>query len=113
MQHSGGNFAGIIKRNRRIGLWIEINQQRTLAAMRERRGQIDRRRGLTDAAFLIRNRDDGSHLFLPPPAREKSSRSDPPTGVLYMGAAFRKPPSPRLTLRLLPVHSQAKHGQIC
>src|SRR6266478_5078403 len=80
--------------------------------MRQRRGQIDRRRGFSDAAFLIRNRDDGRHLFLPPPAREKSSRSDPATGFLYMGAAFRKPPRPRLTLRLQPVHWQGKSGPI-
>src|SRR5260370_25451256 len=76
--------------------------------MRQRRGQIDRRRGFSDAAFLIRNRDDGRHLFLPPPAREKSSRSALATGFLYMGAAFRKPPRPRLTLRLQPVHWQGE-----
>src|SRR6266550_3422009 len=80
--------------------------------MRERRGQIDRRRGLSDAALLIRNRDDGRHLFLPPLAHKTSSRSDPATGFLYMGAASRKPPRPRLTLRLLPVHWQAKSGWI-
>src|SRR2546425_7381013 len=57
---------------------------------------------------------------MPPPgrpertrrAREKSSRSDLATGFLYMGAASRKPPRPRLTLRLQPVHWQAKNGRI-
>src|SRR5882757_6753211 len=84
--------------------------------MRQRCGQIDRRRGLSDSAFLICNRDDGRHLILPPPAcpeptrkaREKSSRSDPATGFLYIGAAFRKPPRPRLTLRLQTVRWQGK-----
>src|SRR2546423_12407945 len=80
--------------------------------MRQRRGQIDRRRGLSHAAFLIRNRDDGSHAFLPPPAREQFSRRDPGTVFLYMGVAFRKPPRPRLTLRLRPVHWQGKNGRI-
>ena len=80
--------------------------------MRQRRGQIDRRRGLSHAAFLIRNRDDGSHVFLPPPAREQLSRRDPGTVFLYMGVAFRKPPRPRLTLRLQPVHWQEKNGRI-
>src|SRR5207244_13283082 len=65
-------------------------------------------RSLSDAALLIRNRDDGRHLFLPPLAYKKSRRSDPATGFLYMGAASRKPPRTRLTLRLLPVHWQAK-----
>src|SRR5882724_8899944 len=112
IEHTRGDLAGIIKSNCRICLRIEVNQQGSLAAMRQRRGQIDRRRGLPDAAFLIRNRDDGSHLFVPPPAHKKSSRSDPATGFLYMGAASRKPPRPRLTLRLLPVHWQAKSGSI-
>src|SRR5881275_2872937 len=80
--------------------------------MRQRRGQIDRRRGLSHAAFLIRNRDDGSHAFLPPPAREQFSRRDSGTVLLYMGVAFRKPPRPRLTLRLRPVHWQGKNGRI-
>src|SRR6266513_4111362 len=78
--------------------------------MRQRRGQIDRRRGLSHAAFLIRNRDNGSHAFLPPPAREQLSRRDPGTVFLYMGVAFRKPPRPRITLRLQPVHWQGKNG---
>jgi hypothetical protein len=48
---------------------------------------------------LIRNGDDGSHLFLPPPALAKKSRYGPATGLLYMGDARRKPPSPSDTLR--------------
>src|SRR6266436_802913 len=112
IEHTRGDLAGIIKSNCRICLRIEVNQQGSLAAMRQRRGQIDRRRGLPDAAFLIRNRDDGRHLFVPPPARKESSRSDPATGFLYMGAASRKPPRPRLTVRSQAVHWQGKSGRI-
>src|SRR5437763_738270 len=64
--------------------------------MRQRRGQIDRRRGLSHAAFLICNRDDGSHAFLPPPAREQFSRREPGTAFLSLCVAFRKPPRPGL-----------------
>src|SRR5580658_984669 len=37
--------------------------------MRQSGRQINRRRRFSNAAFLIRYRDDGSHTFLPPPMR--------------------------------------------
>src|SRR5260370_10303873 len=96
-----------------------MNQQRALATMGQRRGQIDRRRGFADAAFLIRNRDDGSHLFLPPPACPERTRracaqavrSDSATGFLYMGAVFRKPPKPTPTLRFQAIYWQRKSAR--
>jgi len=36
-----------------VGLGIEIDKERRLAAQRQRSGEIDRGRGLTHAAFLI------------------------------------------------------------
>src|ERR1700694_5399361 len=80
--------------------------------MRQRSGQIDRRRGFSDAAFLICTRDNRSHLFLPPPAHAGWGGRDPATGFLYMGAASRKPPSPGLTLRFQWVDWQVKNGEI-
>jgi len=41
-----------------------------------------------DSAFLIRNRDDGSHLFLPPPAREKSEAA----AIRQLGSYIWVPP---------------------
>jgi hypothetical protein len=37
--------------------------------MRQSGGQINRRGRFPNPAFLICNRDDGSHAFLPPPMR--------------------------------------------
>src|SRR5271169_159153 len=37
--------------------------------MRQSSGQINRRGRFSNAAFLICNRDDGSHTLLPPPMR--------------------------------------------
>ena len=48
---------------------IQINQERAFAAIRQSSGQINRRGGFPDAAFLIRYRDDGSHGLLPPSMR--------------------------------------------
>jgi hypothetical protein len=41
------------KRHGAVGLRIEIDEQRRLAAQGERSGKIDGRRRLTDAPFLI------------------------------------------------------------
>jgi hypothetical protein len=41
---------------RGIGLWIKIDEQDLVAELGDTRGQIDRRRGLADAALLIRDR---------------------------------------------------------
>src|SRR5206468_2514150 len=46
------------ERHRAVGLRIEIDEQRPLAAERQRRRQVDGGRRLADAAFLVRDRDD-------------------------------------------------------
>src|SRR5262249_14249693 len=106
-EHRRGNFTGIVKSDGRIGLWIEIDKQRAFAAIGECSGQIDCCCCFPDATFLIRNRDDGSHRFLPPIAcpaesrrwRAQSGPCEAATGLLYMGATSRKPPRARLTVR--------------
>ena len=40
-------------------LGVEIDQQDALAHLAERRAEVERAGGLADAAFLVRDRDDG------------------------------------------------------
>src|SRR5262249_17835282 len=118
VEHGCRNFTIVEKRNRRVCLRIQIDQQRSFAAVCDRRRQIDCRRRLADAALLIRNRDDGSHPFLPPIAcpsgtrlaRPELRRDAPATRFPYIGAACRKPPRPRLTLGPIPLIWQGKSG---
>src|SRR6185312_2406556 len=44
-----------------VALRVEVHEQDTAAGGRERGGQIDRGGGLTDAAFLVGDRDDALH----------------------------------------------------
>ena len=41
-----------------VALRVEVDQQHLLGRARERRGQVDRRGGLADSAFLVRYGDD-------------------------------------------------------
>src|SRR5208282_5385037 len=49
------------KRDGRVRLRVQVNQQRAPAFCRNGGGQIDRRGGLPDPALLVRNGDNGSH----------------------------------------------------
>src|SRR5208337_4107367 len=84
-EHRGGNLPGIVKSNGGVGLWIEVDQQGALPAVRQRRGKIDGGRRFSDTALLVGNRDDGSHAPLPPPAYTKPACRVPATVFLYMG----------------------------
>ena len=46
---------------RRVALRIEVDEQHAVPARRDRRGEVDRRRGLADAALLVRDSDDPGH----------------------------------------------------
>jgi hypothetical protein len=48
----------------RIALGIDVDHQRLLLGDRQRRAEVDGRGGLSDATFLIRDRDDARHLRL-------------------------------------------------
>src|SRR5205085_9364605 len=68
LEHRRGNFSCVIKGDGGICLGIEIDEEGFLFAIGQRRCQINCSCCLAYATFLIRNRDDGSHLLLPPPA---------------------------------------------
>src|SRR6201999_2080720 len=53
---------------RGVALRIEVDQQDAAAGRSERGGEVDRRGGLADPAFLIGDRDP-DHLRLPLPCR--------------------------------------------
>src|SRR6202023_383085 len=112
LEHRGSNLARVVKRDRRVGLWIKIDKQRALPTIRNRGGQINRRGRLPHAAFLIRYRDDGSHRLPPPPKRAGYRRCPPATRLLYIGAAPRKPPRPRAHCTFLS-HCKARKKYIC
>src|SRR5215472_8758221 len=63
VEHRRLHFSHVKKCNRRVRLRIQVNQQCAPPLGRDCSGQIDRRRRFADAAFLIRNRDNGSHLY--------------------------------------------------
>ncbi len=48
---------------RQVGLRIEVDAERPLPALRDRGEQVERGRGLADAALLVEHRDD-RHFFL-------------------------------------------------
>src|SRR5262249_35203041 len=84
----------------------------------DRGGEIDRRCCLADSAFLIGNRDDGSHSYLPPrirtlfirPFAGALSAADPATAFLVIGVVQENPPRTRVTLRSYPLEVQGKSG---
>src|SRR5208337_2228011 len=55
------HFSHMEKRDGRVRLRVQVNQQRAPAFCRNGGGQIDRRGGLPDPALLVRNGDNGSH----------------------------------------------------
>ena len=50
------------ERRRAVRLRVGVDQQRGVLVGRERRGEVDRRRRLADAALLVRDRDDLAHV---------------------------------------------------
>ena len=53
------------ERHRGVGLGIEIDEQHAPPAHRERRREVDGRRGLSDAALLVCDRDDDQKMRVP------------------------------------------------
>ena len=49
---------------RQVALWIDVHEEHALVAERERRREIDGRRGLADPALLIGDRNDASHIYV-------------------------------------------------
>ena len=60
----GGAFLGVPFSSDAAGqvaLGIDVNEQHSLSAEGEGRGEVDGGGGLTDSAFLVRDGDDSSH----------------------------------------------------
>ena len=76
------------KRQRAVGLRVEIDEERLAAAHGQRRGEVHGRRRFTDAAFLVGN--GNNH-------REDRSRRN--TADASVGSAYAVPVSCRRALR--------------
>ena len=58
--------------DRRVGLRVDVDEQRRVAGLGDARGDVDGGRGLADAALLVRDRVDGAHR-----RQGTARRSDP------------------------------------
>ena len=61
---------------RQIGLGIEVDQEHALASQGQGRRQVDRRSGLPDPTFLIRDDEHPSHSVIRPKLLFRTSQAD-------------------------------------
>ena len=77
VEHRFRKRAHVEVADRRIGLRIEIDEERTPAALREGRGQVDGGRGLAHSALLIGDGDDDQRMPpFPMPGRASTRRDE-------------------------------------